>query len=39
VRDKTKWDIKLAIARLNETLIPLLTNTELKNEILHLAQN
>jgi futalosine hydrolase len=39
VRDKTKWDIKLAITRLNETLIPLLTNPALKNEILHLAQN
>jgi futalosine hydrolase len=39
VRDKTKWDIKLAITRLNETLIPLLTNSALKNEILHLAQN
>jgi futalosine hydrolase len=39
VRDKSKWDIKLAISRLNETLIPLLTNPELKNEILHLAQN
>jgi futalosine hydrolase len=38
VMDKTKWDIKLAIARLNETLIPLLTKPALKNEILHLAQ-
>jgi futalosine hydrolase len=38
VRDKAKWDIKLAITRLNETLIPLLTNPALKNEILHLAQ-
>jgi futalosine hydrolase len=38
VRDKTKWDIKLAITRLNETLIPLLTNPALKNEIRHLAQ-
>ena len=39
VRDKTKWDIKLAINRLNEALIALLTNPALKNEILHLAQN
>ena len=39
VRDKTKWDIKLAITRLNDTLIALLTNPALKNEILHLAQN
>ncbi len=38
VRDKTKWDLKLAITRLNETLIPLLTKPALKNEILHLAQ-
>jgi futalosine hydrolase len=38
VRDKTKWDIKLAINRLNDTLIPLLTDAALKNEILHLAQ-
>jgi futalosine hydrolase len=33
VRDKTKWDIKLAIARLNEVLIPLLTNPALEKEI------
>jgi futalosine hydrolase len=38
VRDKMKWDIKLAITRLNETLIPLLTKPALKNELLHLAQ-
>jgi futalosine hydrolase len=39
VRDKSKWDIKLAITRLNEKLIALLTNPALKNEILHPAQN
>jgi futalosine hydrolase len=38
VRDKSKWDIKLAITRLNEILIMLLTNPALKNEILHLTQ-
>ena len=30
VRDKTKWDIKLAITRLNEALIPLLAGPALK---------
>ena len=30
VRDKTKWDIKLAITRLNEALIPLLARPALK---------
>lgn len=30
VRDKMKWDIKLAIARLNEALIPLLAGPALK---------
>ena len=35
VRDKTQWDIKLAIARLNEALISLLTNPALKKEIDH----
>ena len=38
VRDKTKWDIKLAIARLNEKLISLVNKPALKNEIPHLAQ-
>lgn len=35
VRDKTKWDIKLAIARLNEALMQLLTNPALTKEILN----
>ena len=34
VRDKTKWDIRSAIVRLNEELISLLGNPELKKEIL-----
>ena len=34
VRDKTKWDIKLAIGRLNEELIALLVNPALTREIL-----
>ena len=33
VRDKAKWDIPLAIARLNEVLIRLLRNPALKKEI------
>jgi futalosine hydrolase len=38
VRDKTKWNIKLAIARLNEVLISLLDNPALKKEIANTAQ-
>lgn len=33
VRDKTKWDIRLAIGRLNERLLALLDNPELNDEI------
>jgi futalosine hydrolase len=38
IRDKTKWNIKLAIARLNEALISLLDNPALKKEIGNIAQ-
>ena len=38
VRDKTKWDIKLAINRLNEELISLLTNPALEEVIGNIAQ-
>jgi futalosine hydrolase len=38
MRNKTKWDIKLAIERLNEELIPLLSGSALNNEILNIAQ-
>jgi futalosine hydrolase len=38
IRDKTKWNIKLAIARLNEVLISLLDNPALKKEIGNIAQ-
>jgi futalosine hydrolase len=33
VRDKTKWDIPLAIARLNEVLVRLITNPALEKEL------
>jgi futalosine hydrolase len=38
VRDKTKWNIKLAIARLNEVLISLLENPALKKETGNITQ-
>jgi futalosine hydrolase len=38
VRDKTKWDIKLAITRLNQELISLLTKPALEEVIGNIAQ-